>query len=141
MSTPGATAPTRRVGRAMAWGVAIGVGAVVFRELVRPREQSALLIDWGRVEQIALARSGEAGDPPADLSPDQTYQQNAAEIETPLTPGLGAGSPPPMGAFQYPDLSPNVRAPRGSPAADPGVPAPQLWAKEPDPLSRVDAGA
>ena len=28
----------------MAWGVAIGVGAVVFRELVRPREQSALLM-------------------------------------------------------------------------------------------------
>jgi len=43
----------------MAWGVAIGVGAVVLRELVRPREQSARLIDWERVEEIALARCGE----------------------------------------------------------------------------------
>ena len=30
----------------MAWGVALGVGAVVLRELVRPREQPARLIDW-----------------------------------------------------------------------------------------------
>ncbi len=58
----------------MAWGVAIGVGAVVLRELVRPRQQQAHLIDWERVEQIALARSGEAADPPADPSRDQTYQ-------------------------------------------------------------------
>src|SRR5438128_7428273 len=92
MSMPGPAASTRRVGRAMAWGVAIGVGAVVFRELVRPREQSALLIDWERVEQIALARSGEADDPPGDLGRDQTYQQIAAELEPELTQALGPGS-------------------------------------------------
>src|SRR5438445_10508968 len=91
MSIPGAP-PARRVGRAMAWGVAIGVGAVVLRELVRPREQTALLIDWARVEQIALARSGEAGDPPADLSQDQTYQQIATELEPQLAQALGPGS-------------------------------------------------
>ena len=52
MSIPESAPSSRRVGRAMAWGVAIGVGAVVFRELVRPREQPASLIDWGRVEEI-----------------------------------------------------------------------------------------
>ena len=76
----------------MAWGVAIGVGAVVLRELVRPREQSALLIDWERVEQIALARSGEAGDPSADLSRDQSYQQIAVDLEPQLTQALGHGA-------------------------------------------------
>jgi coenzyme F420 biosynthesis associated uncharacterized protein len=87
----------------MAWGVAIGVGAVVLRELVRPREQAALLIDWERVEQIALARSGEADDPPADLSRDQTYQQIAAELEPQLTQALGPGSAEP-GVRVYPGL-------------------------------------
>src|ERR1700682_6782585 len=91
MSIPGTT-PTRRVGRAMAWGVAIGVGAVVLRELVRPREQAALLIDWERVEQIALARSGEPADPPADPSRDQMYQQIAADLEPRLAQALGPGS-------------------------------------------------
>src|SRR6266566_852364 len=52
MSIPDSTPTPRRVGRAMAWGVAIGVGAVVLRELVRPREQPARLIDWARVEEI-----------------------------------------------------------------------------------------
>src|SRR2546430_319217 len=56
MSIPDSTPAPRRVGRAMAWGVAIGVGAVVLRELVRPREQPARLIDWERVEEIALTR-------------------------------------------------------------------------------------
>src|SRR5204863_258926 len=54
MSMSESVPPTRRVGRAMAWGVAIGVGAVVFRELVRPREQTARLIDWERVETSSL---------------------------------------------------------------------------------------
>src|SRR5437016_14344308 len=80
--------PTRRVGRAMAWGVAIGVGAVVLRELVRPREQPARLIDWERVEEIALNRCGEAADPPADLAREQTYQAIAAELE----PQIGRAS-------------------------------------------------
>ncbi len=103
MSISGPPAPTRRVGRAMAWGVAIGVGAVVLRELVRPREQSSLLIDWERVQQIALARSGEATDPPADLSRDQTYQQIAAELEPELTQALGPGSAG-LGTRIYPGL-------------------------------------
>src|ERR1700674_6030576 len=91
MPVPGPAAPTRRAGRAMAWGVAIGVGAVVLRELVRPREQSALLIDWDRGEQIALARSGEPADSPADLSRDQIYQQIAHEREHRLSPQIAAG--------------------------------------------------
>src|ERR1700730_5884736 len=99
MSTPGPAAPPRRAGRAMAWGVAIGVGAVVLRELVRPREQAALLIDWDRVEQIALARSGEPEDPPADLSRDQMYQQIAAELEPQLTLALGPGLAEPTPGF------------------------------------------
>src|SRR5438309_8915281 len=92
MSMSESVPPTRRVGRGMAWGVAIGVGAVVFRELVRPREQPASLIDWGRVEEIALARCGESGDLPADLGRDQTYQQIAAELEPLLTQALGPGT-------------------------------------------------
>ncbi|TME79281.1 MAG: hypothetical protein E6I47_11350, partial [Chloroflexi bacterium] len=71
MSIPDSTPTPRRVGRAMAWGVAIGVGAVVLRELVRPREQPARLIDWARVEEIALARCGEPRDLPADPATDQ----------------------------------------------------------------------
>ncbi len=88
----------------MAWGVAIGVGAVVLRELVRPREQPARLIDWGRVEEIALARSGETTDPPADRSREQTYQQIAAELEPLLTEALGPGSAE-SGSRVYPGLT------------------------------------
>src|SRR5437660_3764573 len=94
MSIPDSTPAPRRVGRAMAWGVAIGVGAVVLRELVRPREQTARLIDWQRVEEIALARSGESADLAPDLSRDQTYQQIAADLEPQLTAALGPGSAP-----------------------------------------------
>jgi coenzyme F420 biosynthesis associated uncharacterized protein len=104
MSMPRSVDPTRRVGRAMAWGVALGVGAVVLRELVRPRERPAGLIDWGRVEEIALARSGEAADPPADLSREQTYQQIAAELEPLLTQALGPGSAE-SGSRVYPGLT------------------------------------
>ncbi len=104
MSIPRSVDPTRRIGRAMAWGVAIGVGAVVLRELVRPRERPARLIDWGRVEEIALARSGETTDPPADLSREQTYQQIAAELEPLLTEALGPGSAE-SGSRVYPGLT------------------------------------
>jgi len=95
--------PTRRVGRAMAWGVAIGVGAVVLRELVRPREPAAQLIDWERVEEIALARCGEASEPTADAGLQQTYQAIAAELEPQLQESLGPGTAPP-GSRLYPGL-------------------------------------
>jgi coenzyme F420 biosynthesis associated uncharacterized protein len=88
----------------MAWGVAIGVGAVVLRELVRPREQPARLIDWGRVEEIALARCGEAEDLPADPATVQTYQQIAAQLEPLLVQALGPGSAA-SGSRVYPGLA------------------------------------
>src|SRR3989442_13372235 len=103
MSMPESVPPTRRVGRAMAWGVAIGVGAVVFRELVRPREQTARLIDWERVEQIALNRCSEAADLPEDAGREQTYRAIAAELEPLLTEALGAGAAP-AGRPPYPGL-------------------------------------
>src|SRR5438034_7217961 len=104
MSIPESVPPTRRVGRAMAWGVAIGVGAVVLRELVRPREQAARLIDWGRVEQVALDRCGEAADLPQDAGQEQTYQAIAAELEPLLAHALGPGTAS-SGARLYPGLT------------------------------------
>jgi uncharacterized protein (DUF2342 family) len=88
----------------MAWGVAIGVGAVVLRELVRPREQPARLIDWGRVEEIALARCGEPNDLPADPATNQTYQQIAADLEPLLAGALGPGTAA-SGSRVYPGLA------------------------------------
>src|SRR2546430_13416373 len=104
MSSPESAPPTRRVGRAMAWGVAIGVGAMVLRELVRPREQAAGLIDWERVEQIALTRCGEAGDLPEDANREQTYQAIAAELEPLLVEALGPGTAA-SGSRVYPGLA------------------------------------
>jgi coenzyme F420 biosynthesis associated uncharacterized protein len=88
----------------MAWGVAIGVGAVVLRELVRPREQPARLIDWERVEEIALARCGEPRDLPADPAPAETYQQIAAHLEPLLADALGPGAAA-SGSRVYPGLT------------------------------------
>ena len=104
MRIPDSTPTPRRVGRAMAWGVAIGVGAVVLRELVRPREEPARLIDWGRVEEIALARCGEPNDLPADLATSQTYQQITAELEPLLAAALGPGTAA-SGSRVYPGLA------------------------------------
>src|SRR5438445_690236 len=92
MSIPDSTPTPRRVGRAMAWGVAIGVGAVVLRELVRPREQPARLIDWERVEEIALARCGEPRGLPADPATDQMYEQIAGQLQPLLAEALGPGT-------------------------------------------------
>src|SRR5256714_4471386 len=104
MSIPESTPAPRRVGRAMAWGVAIGVGAVVLRELVRPREQPARLIDWERVEEIALARCGEPRDLPADPVTAQTYQQIAGQLEPLLAEALGPGTAA-SGSRVYPGLA------------------------------------
>src|SRR5947209_8954216 len=104
MSIPDSTPAPGRVGRAMAWGVAIGVGAVVLRELVRPREQPARLIDWARVEEIALARCGEPRDLPADPATDQTYEQIAAQLEPLLAGALGPGTAA-SGSRVYPGLA------------------------------------
>jgi coenzyme F420 biosynthesis associated uncharacterized protein len=104
MSIPESAPSSRRVGRAMAWGVAIGVGAVVLRELVRPREEPARLIDWGRVEEIALARCGETHDLAADPARGQSYQQIAAELEPLLAEALGSGAAP-VGSRLYPALA------------------------------------
>src|SRR6202022_1406579 len=110
MRLPESNHSPRRVGRAMAWGVAIGVGAVVLRELVRPREQPARLIDWARVEEIALARCGEPKDLPADPAGDQTYQQIAAQLEPQLAQALGPGSAT-AGSRVYPGLAAVGRRP------------------------------
>src|SRR4030081_2692292 len=104
MRIPDSTPPPRRGGRAVAWGVAIGVGAVVLRELVRPREQPARLIDWERVEEIALARCGEPQDRPADPATDQTYQQTPAQLEPLLVQPLGPAAPA-SGSQVYPGLT------------------------------------
>src|SRR5438105_727520 len=104
MSIPDSTPTGRRVGRAMAWGVAIGVGAVVLRELVGPREQRARLIDWERVEEIALARCGEPRDLPAEPTTAETYQQIAAHLEPLLAEALGPGTAA-SGSRVYPGLA------------------------------------
>src|SRR2546425_55299 len=104
MGIPDSAPSPRRVGRAMAWGVAIGVGAVVLRELVRPREQPASLIDWARVEEIALARCGEPHDLPADPVTDETYQQIAARLQ-PLRAGRFGPGRAASGSGVYPGLA------------------------------------
>jgi coenzyme F420 biosynthesis associated uncharacterized protein len=88
----------------MAWGFALGVGAVVLRELVRPREERAQVIDWDRVEQIALARCGEAPDARLDPGLQPTYQAVAAELEPLLQGALGAGTAA-AGSPLYPGLT------------------------------------
>ena len=91
-------------GRALAWGLAIGVGAVMLRELVRPREQVADLVDWARVEDFALARCGEAGEVPVALSVVDSYNQIAAELEPILLEALGTGTAV-AGSRLYPGLT------------------------------------
>lgn len=76
----------------MAWGFALGVGAVVFRELTRPREQQGELVDWTRVEEIALSRCGEPDELPADPVRNQAYQAIEAELEPLLVQALGHGT-------------------------------------------------
>jgi coenzyme F420 biosynthesis associated uncharacterized protein len=88
----------------MAWGLAIGVGAVMVRELVRPREQKTQLIDWKRVEEIALARCGEVKEPGVEQAHNEAYRVIAAELEPLLSQALGQGTAP-AGSRVYPGLT------------------------------------
>ncbi|MDQ6883139.1 MAG: zinc-dependent metalloprotease [Candidatus Dormibacteraeota bacterium] len=94
----------RSPGRALAWGVAIGVGAVMLRELVRPREQATELIDWGKVEEVALGRCGEAREVAVDRALADAYHTIAAELEPILTEALGSGTAV-IGSRLYPGLT------------------------------------
>jgi len=94
----------RSAGRTVAWGLAIGVGAVMLRELVRPREQATELIDWAKVEEIALARSGEAQDLPVDRGVVDAYNAIAADLEPALQEALGSGTAL-AGTRLYPGLA------------------------------------
>src|SRR5437870_8981280 len=93
----------RRTGRAVAWGVAIGVGAVVLRELVRPRDQQAQLIDWARVEEGALRRCGEDRDREFSPAQVQAYRALGAELAATLEQALGTGTAA-SGSQLYPSL-------------------------------------
>jgi coenzyme F420 biosynthesis associated uncharacterized protein len=94
----------RSPGRALAWGVALGVGAVMLRELVRPREQATELIDWARVEEVALGRSGEPQEVTVDRGVANAYERIAAELEPSLTEALGSGTAV-AGSRIYPGLT------------------------------------
>ena len=96
---------TRRVGRAVSWGVALTVGAVVLRELARPRAEPARLIDWDGVERIALNRCGESAGARLDMTAAVVYQAIAAELAPLLAEALGSGSAD-AGTALYPQLSP-----------------------------------
>ena len=100
---------TRRVGRAVSWGVALTVGAVVMRELTRPRPEPARLIDWDGVERIALNRCGEPAGTRVDQAAAVVYEAIAAELAPLLGEALGRGSAD-AGATLYPPLY-NRRSP------------------------------
>ncbi len=101
---PYSQGPRRSPGRALAWGVALGVGAVMLRELVRPREQTTELIDWARVEEVALGRCGENEEIAIDRSVADAYSAIAAELEPMLTAALGTGTAV-AGSRVYPGLT------------------------------------
>ena len=102
---PYTQSPRRSAGRALAWGVALGVGAVMLRELVRPREQATELIDWGKVEEVAMARSGEAQGVAVERGVIDAYNAIAAELEPMLNQSLGTGTAL-AGSRLYPGLTP-----------------------------------
>jgi coenzyme F420 biosynthesis associated uncharacterized protein len=89
----------------MAWGLALGVGAVVLRELVRPRQQQTRLIDWEKVEEVAMARSGENTEVAVERSVIEAYDAIAAELEPMLGKALGSGTAL-AGSRLYPGLTP-----------------------------------
>ena len=95
----------RSAGRALTWGLALGVGAVMLRELVRPREQATQLIDWDKVEEVAMARSGENREIPVEQGITDAYNAIAAELEPMLNQALGTGTAL-AGSRVYPGLTP-----------------------------------
>ena len=99
------SSPRRSAGRAMAWGLALGVGAVMLRELVRPRQQVTQLIDWEKVEEVAMARSGESREIPVDRGVTDAYNAIAADLEPMLNQALGTGTAL-AGSRLYPGLAP-----------------------------------
>ncbi len=101
---PYSQGPRRSPGRTLVWGVALGVGAVMLRELVRPREQTTELIDWARVEEVALGRSGESQEVAVDRAVVDAYNTIAAELEPLLTEALGTGTAV-AGSRLYPGLT------------------------------------
>jgi coenzyme F420 biosynthesis associated uncharacterized protein len=93
----------RRLTRALTWGAALTVGAVVLRELVRPRKEEARLIDWDEVEALALRRSGEDREAPVEPAVQTEYDRIGLDLvpllEGALGPGLQlGGGPPPLRA-------------------------------------------
>ncbi len=86
----------------MAWGLALTVGAMVLRELVRPRAGQARLIDWERVEQAALRRCGEPKDTPLEAGLPARYEAIEAELTPLLDDALGR----PTAATGSPGLTP-----------------------------------
>lgn len=87
----------------MAWSLALTLGAVVVRELVRPRAARTRLIDWEQVETIALRHCGEAEEPPADPALSATYDAMAERLGPLLAQALADGSTQPV---TYPPLRP-----------------------------------
>ncbi len=87
----------------MAWSLALTVGAVVVRELVRPRPERPRLIDWELVEAMALRHSGEAQEPPTDALA-ASYDAMAARLAPLLDEALADGST--AAAVTYPPLRP-----------------------------------
>jgi coenzyme F420 biosynthesis associated uncharacterized protein len=100
-----ASLSSRRPRRALAWGIALGVGAVVLRELVRPREEQAHFIDWDRVEENALRFCGEDRDPVITVDQRQAYEAAARDLVPVLEQALGRGSAATATSF-YPALTP-----------------------------------
>ncbi len=102
---PSQNPPPRRLGRTMAWGLAVTLGAVVLRELTRPRAARGRLIDWDHIEGQALRRCGETSEPTIDPAVLHTYEAMAAELAPSLDQAFGTASTGATGAL-YPQLRP-----------------------------------
>ncbi len=88
----------------MAWSLALTVGAVVVRELVRPRLERPRLIDWELVEAMALRHSGEAQDPASEPALAASYEAMAARLTPLLNQALADSTD--TAPISYPPLRP-----------------------------------